>query len=84
MVGIMHGSFWGYIMTQIPGEFIGQKFTTNRLEGRGGERHVVCEGQHLQHLQLDPSRVFPSPLHMPHCTRVSCMYPPIFLPTPPS
>lgn len=31
-VGMIHGSFfWGYIVTQIPGGFIAQKFAANRL-----------------------------------------------------
>lgn len=31
-VGMIHGSFfWGYIVTQIPGGFICQKFAANRL-----------------------------------------------------
>lgn len=30
-VGLIHGSFfWGYIVTQIPGGFICQKFAANR------------------------------------------------------
>ena len=30
-VGMIHGSFfWGYIVTQIPGGFICQKFAANR------------------------------------------------------
>ncbi|RLV62856.1 hypothetical protein DV515_00018874 [Chloebia gouldiae] len=30
-VGMIHGSFfWGYIVTQIPGGFIAQKFAANR------------------------------------------------------
>ena len=38
-VGLIHGSFfWGYIVTQIPGGFICQKFAANRYEGGGGGR----------------------------------------------
>lgn len=37
-VGLIHGSFfWGYIVTQIPGGFICQKFAANRYEGGGGD-----------------------------------------------
>uniref|UniRef100_A0A1D5REA2 Solute carrier family 17 member 8 n=1 Tax=Macaca mulatta TaxID=9544 RepID=A0A1D5REA2_MACMU len=33
-VGLIHGSFfWGYIMTQIPGGFISNKFAANRVFG---------------------------------------------------
>lgn len=33
-VGLIHGSFfWGYIVTQIPGGFICQKFAANRYSG---------------------------------------------------
>ncbi|XP_053908374.1 vesicular glutamate transporter 1 isoform X1 [Cuculus canorus] len=33
-VGMIHGSFfWGYIVTQIPGGFIAQKFAANRVFG---------------------------------------------------
>uniref|UniRef100_H3AW83 Vesicular glutamate transporter 1 n=1 Tax=Latimeria chalumnae TaxID=7897 RepID=H3AW83_LATCH len=33
-VGLIHGSFfWGYIVTQIPGGFISQKFAANRVFG---------------------------------------------------
>nr|XP_056719998.1 vesicular glutamate transporter 1 [Euleptes europaea] len=33
-VGMIHGSFfWGYIVTQIPGGFISQKFAANRVFG---------------------------------------------------
>lgn len=33
-VGLIHGSFfWGYIVTQIPGGFICQKFAANRYRG---------------------------------------------------
>uniref|UniRef100_A0A8C2SQQ6 Vesicular glutamate transporter 1 n=1 Tax=Coturnix japonica TaxID=93934 RepID=A0A8C2SQQ6_COTJA len=33
-VGMIHGSFfWGYIITQIPGGFIAQKFAANRVFG---------------------------------------------------
>lgn len=33
-VGLIHGSFfWGYIVTQIPGGFICQKFAANRYNG---------------------------------------------------
>lgn len=35
-VGLIHGSFfWGYIVTQIPGGFICQKFAANRYSGGG-------------------------------------------------
>ena len=34
-VGLIHGSFfWGYIVTQIPGGFIAQKFAANRWGSR--------------------------------------------------
>ncbi|KAK2511521.1 hypothetical protein Q9966_016617 [Columba livia] len=33
-VGLIHGSFfWGYIVTQIPGGFIAQRFAANRVFG---------------------------------------------------
>lgn len=36
-VGLIHGSFfWGYIVTQIPGGFICQKFAANRYGSRWG------------------------------------------------
>lgn len=39
-VGLIHGSFfWGYIVTQIPGGFICQKFAANRY-GAGGDFKV--------------------------------------------
>uniref|UniRef100_A0A672H8P8 Solute carrier family 17 member 7 n=1 Tax=Salarias fasciatus TaxID=181472 RepID=A0A672H8P8_SALFA len=51
-VGMIHGSFfWGYIVTQIPGGFICQKFAANRSSGvsrtRGGGLGVsypACHG----------------------------------------
>ena len=37
-VGLIHGSFfWGYIVTQIPGGFICQKFAANRYVGGGAD-----------------------------------------------
>jgi hypothetical protein len=45
-VGLIHGSFfWGYIVTQIPGGFICQKFAANRYGGgvsTWAETTVVC------------------------------------------
>ena len=47
-VGLIHGSFfWGYIVTQIPGGFICQKFAANRYEGGGGGG-MSQSGQKLQ------------------------------------
>lgn len=48
-VGLIHGSFfWGYIVTQIPGGFICQKFAANRYSGgvSGWQKVqlVVCGG----------------------------------------
>lgn len=49
-VGLIHGSFfWGYIVTQIPGGFICQKFAANRYSvecpgGRPSAMHVGLEG----------------------------------------
>lgn len=45
-VGMIHGSFfWGYIVTQIPGGFICQKFAANRS---------VVQG--LKHIKQNPHR----------------------------
>lgn len=44
-VGLIHGSFfWGYIVTQIPGGFICQKFAANRYRSGG----VSQVGRELQ------------------------------------
>lgn len=41
-VGMIHGSFfWGYIVTQIPGGFICQKFAANRSVD---PLFMVCKG----------------------------------------
>lgn len=41
-VGMIHGSFfWGYIVTQIPGGFICQKFAANRSVYA---LFIVCKG----------------------------------------
>lgn len=46
-VGLIHGSFfWGYIVTQIPGGFICQKFAANRygMWSQSGWKLHLCAG----------------------------------------
>lgn len=51
-VGLIHGSFfWGYIVTQIPGGFICQKFAANRYSGS------VSRWQKLQSYVVEPGGV---------------------------
>lgn len=59
-VGMIHGSFfWGYIVTQIPGGFICQKFAANRSV----YALIVCKGS-MQLFFLNTLLIFFFPLRV--------------------
>jgi len=66
-VGMIHGSFfWGYIVTQIPGGFICQKFAANRSVTQS-LNHTHTHTQLMQFLSLCSSEC----LALQSCPRLS-------------